>query len=370
MPATGPVPSLADFNQAYADALIGERDEDLDTREGSSYDVLGGNAALIWSRQAQRDRDLFRQNYVTTASVGLDRLVERQYGVQRILETYGSGTVILSAPAVDEYIWTGQRVEVIGGPAPIEYIITTDARSDGVTPLVMPVRASRTGPGTAIATTSNLRLQNDTEGIPVQSLVCGDGTNRERDEDYLARARKFRLDNRNGYYRKIIDACRSAGASNVVALHAGTFGPALDFGLNYVYVADANYVTPPGMITACMLALEKVRILGCDLQVLGMVQTPVTVTETVALWDDPGYFDTTALASLLINVLVDEFNARQDFWIFRKDSLGGAQMKASSAVQSVSMTTSPGEPTAGFVATLPRYSLAGGAVSIAFTGPT
>ena len=67
MPSTQPIPTLADLRRAYSDGIVGQRERRADTHDGSAYDLLGGMSAMLFSRQAQRDRDLFRANYFDSA---------------------------------------------------------------------------------------------------------------------------------------------------------------------------------------------------------------------------------------------------------------------------------------------------------------
>lgn len=375
MPATVDPPDIDAFLEAYAAGLRSEAGVSANARRGSGYDHPGGSAALLWARMAQRDRDIFRQCYTETSSgERFEAKVERKYGTTRVKSTYGAGNAILARPSAgtDGTIYAGTRIVITGsGPRPIPYAVSADTPVDAsATTVTVPVRATRIGSGTTVSTSSNLKLDDtvfDSTFAPTY-LSCADGTDEETPAACLDRARQNRLDGRVGYKKRIEQACRDAGAANVVFLDAGVFGEDDDFGVTHVYVGDAGYSTPTALLDACWLAVDEVHVSGCDVQVLGMEITPLTATVDITLWDSPGAFDQIGIKRAALAALLGEFGQRPDFWVFRLDSLAGAVIQTSTAIQGAVVTTSPGEPTASFVATLPRYVLAGTDVTITLSG--
>lgn len=389
MSAAGAPPTIATYLKASRDAIAGA-DETLDAREGSAYDLAHGGAAIIWSRQAQRDRDLFRQVYPDTSSgENLERIGQWYYATTPTPASFGPGEAIFdrtsefSGEFSEEFgggagtIWAGTRIRVLapGGDGPSRsYAVAADTPvsvSDGAVPV--PIRATVSGVGSAIEVTNPERLILDDSvfdaSFRVTHLACDDGTDSEERGLFLARARQARLDARKGYAARIVKACSDAGAAYVVALPSSTFGDALDFGLNYVYVADAGFATTAQIVTGCVLALESVRVTGCDLQVLGMTNTPVTLSATVRLWKDVGKVNVVGLRTLLTKVIADEFAGRTRFWLFRHDALAGAMQRASNDVESAVVTTTPDEPAVAFPSVLPKYTLNVNTIALTFVGP-
>lgn len=379
MPAAAPPLTLSALLTAHEQALHGLRSPTLDTHRGSGYDLVGGASALLWTRQANRDRQLFRNAYTDSATgPDLSRHVEAKYGgLPRILATRGAGTLTLARPAAalaDGTLYAGSRVEVLTATAAVPYRITVDTpvlASDLA--VAVPIEATREGAGSkATADANRLRLADtlfDATLAPV-ALVCADGTDEEPAGDYVARARLARREARVGYPDRIRKACLDAGAAEVELLSATSLGAAADKGLSYCYVADAAFQTSDALRKACTLALDAVRVAGCDLQVLGMQQVAVTATVAVTLWDEAGAFDVLDLEQAIVAALVDDFARRQAFWAFRLDALGGVVQRLSSAVQTAIVTTAPGEPAVAFPSVLPRYVLAPGGISLTITGPS
>lgn len=374
------VPSVGDFLTAASDAIGGTYGPRVSARRGGTLDLAMGPTAVLWAQEAARDRDNFRQVYAESATgPALDRIVKRRYGIDRIYDTYGTGSCLLQRPTAGggaDTIYAGSRVEVLlPGRLPAAYAVTSDVPvgpSDLI--VTLPIRATRTGQGVAVqASTGNIRLADivfDATFAPV-SLVCGDGTDLESDADYLARGRTERRDQRVGYPKAIRDACYGAGAANVVILDAGVFGDAADFGVTHLYVSDQGFASPDSLLDACAMAADAARVDGCDMFVLGMEVTPVTLDVAVTLWDSPGSFNLLGLRTAITAALLEDFNRRPDFWVFSADSLAAAVIGADpDAVQSVAITSSPSPPTPAFVPVLPRYTLRGTDCTISFAGPS
>ena len=96
MPSTIAEPTMQEFLQAFRDGVRALKDRYADVREGASYDHWAGAGAIVFSREARRDSDLWRAVYIDSAegkdlTIRLDR-----YGFERIEDTYGSGTASLA----------------------------------------------------------------------------------------------------------------------------------------------------------------------------------------------------------------------------------------------------------------------------------
>lgn len=377
MPATTPLPTLDGLLSAFSGAVRVDGGPAKNARRGAGYDAVGGPTGILWSRQALRDRDVFRQNYAETATgYRLETLVERRYGVERVAASYGTGTALFTRPAAgsDGRIYRGTRIEVLGdGPRPDVYAVSQDTYvSVTATSISVPIRPTRKGTGTAVYTTgSSIRLGDSVfdATLGVTELRCTDGTDEEKASVYLSRARRQKVDSRAGYHKRIVDACLAVGAANVVALDAGVFGEDDDFGVTHVYVSDSGYSTSDALLDACFIAVDDVHVLGCDVQVLGMEVTPLAIDATLTLWDSPGAFDQVAIRRRTLDALLAEFAGRPEFWVFRADALAGAIVAAVPEVQSASLSTDPAEPDADFVPVLPRYTLVGTDVTVTLQGP-
>lgn len=379
MPAVRQVPKTAIFLLAWEAGLRDEAGVDRNARRGGVYDLVDGPSALLWAQEAARDHDLFLAVYAEGATgEDLERIVLRHYGIQRIQDDYGTGTAILARPAATGAgtIYQGTRIEVTGaGPFPRVYAVAQDVPA-GASDLsvTVPVRASRTGTGVQVSTTDHLRVTDelfDDTFAPV-SLVCGDGTDRETDAAYLARGRANKINRKVGTLTAVRNACLAAGAANVVVLDAGVFGDALDFGVTHIYVADAGFTSPTSLIDACYVTLDAARIEGCDAQVLGMVNSPVTALSlSITLSDTPGRFDLAALSTQIVSAVLDDFNGRSDFWTWSLARVESVVFDAGgSAVRLVVAASSLVPAAPAFVPVLPRYTIEGSAIRITYLPPS
>lgn len=378
MSALSPLPTVADFLAAHAAAVRTDRGQEQNTRRGSVIDLTAGPAAMAWAMEAARDRDLFRNVYTDTAQgARLDDIVTRKYGVPRITATRGTGSAILVRPTTTTAgtIFEGTRIEVRTAitSEPSFYAVAEDTTvAIGVDAVTVPVKALRAGSGVLLTKAEYAALADTTFGtFTVQAIQCSDGRDEEKAIDYVARARRERKDLRPGYRKRFRQACLDAGAAHVVILDAGELGEAADFGVTHVYVGDSGYSTPDALLDACSDAVDAVHVAGCDVQVLPMTPSAVTVTLSVTLWGSPGNFDTPGIRQAMTSALVADFNRRTNFWLFDHDSLRGvARAAGEPAVQDIGVVTDPVEPTPAFLATLPRYTLAASDLLISFSGPT
>lgn len=377
MSATAPLPTVADFLAAHADAIRIELGAEQNTRRGGVLDLLAGPAALLWAAEVLRDRDLFRQVYTDTArGAQLEERVLRRYGVARVQATRGTGQAVLVRPtaASGGTIHEGTRIEVRRALATdlTFYAVAADIPvAAGETTIAVPIRAARPGSGTRLTSAEYAALADATfDAFTVQAIACADGTDEESPADYVARARATKKAQRPGYRRRFEDVCREAGAAHVVLLDAGELGEGADFGVTHVYVADAGYSSPAALVEACSDAVDAVHIAGNDVQVLPMVPTAVQLDLVVALWKEPGQFDLSGLRQAITATVLAHFNSRPRYYLFDHDSIRGEVHRAGGRdVQSVTAVTDPVPPAPGFVAQLPRYTLAESGITIEFTGP-
>lgn len=404
MPSAQPIPTLADLRQAFADGVVGQRERRADTHDGSSYDLLGGMSAILFSRQAQRDRDLFRANYFESAEGDdLTTRGQRIYGVTRNLDAYGVGTATIVRPnasAGQGTVPAGTRFTVYSGAGtsdPRICTVTSDVQV-GATALIatLPIRATTTGTGTAVSAIGLLVQISDSlwdTSWTVQALQTADGTVFEKAEDYRARIRNQQYASRQGYELAITAACVAVGAVNVKLYPGNWTGDGTDLGFNLCYVGDAGYNTSTALLNACSLALESVRVLGGDIQVLPMTSQSLSVNLTVSLYDDPGSFNTSDLTAAIQAAVASYFDGRRNAYSYQLDAIAGAVRAASTSVQgvvvnspasSVNVTTSlggiisvtgPNGSTVtitgipNFPAVLTRYVVVAPNVSVSFVGP-
>jgi hypothetical protein len=378
VPASEPLPTLRDLLGASAAGIVGTREPRADVRRGAVYDHFAGAGAILFTREAARDRDLFRAVYVDTAEGDdLTRLVKLRFGIDRQVSSFGTGTALLTRAATTAgagTVWAGTRILVFASaasPGSRSYAVSSDVPVDAsTTAIAVPIRAAAPGPGNAVNLSGPAVARVDDPlsdpGLRVAAIQCADGTSLEAAADLRARARATRLAARKGYAQAISDACVAQGAVHV-ALFDSNFTP-VDAGLSHCYVADAGFTTPPRLVRACTAALESYRVCGADLQVLGMQRMSVDVAATVTLRDDPGRLPSSDVA--LREALAASFEpTRFDYDL---GELTGVLAGASADVQDVAFD----QPSAGadilvggqMPPLLTRYEL--GVVSLLYVGPS
>jgi hypothetical protein len=406
MPSTDPLPTVAQLVQAAtgsasgaapSGALQGARNTYGDGRSGSMYNHPAGTAAVLFSREAQRDQDLFRDLYFDDATGwALTRYVQGRTGITRVLDAFGQGLAVLSrssASAGSNTIYQGTRIQVAGN-TPFVYQVSADTLVGG-TSATVPIVATVLGTGQALDATAGLTFLDPTYDPlwePV-SLRCSDGTGFESAADYRARVRATQVNSRKGYIPFLVQACQDAGAAFVVPF-ASNFGLTdTDFtddaGLNAIYVADANYQFSPALINACTIALESSRVLGADLWVGGIVQTPVELVALVSLRDNPGKLPIVNIRRSCTQALLGYFASTTSGYTFKRMALGGAMSGSTPFVQTVNWVdltggsysnvgvyiqgqlapTDPVLASGSFPANLPRYTLAPNDISLIFIPP-
>jgi hypothetical protein len=384
MPSSKPLPTITDHLKAARGALTSQRDVFGDVRPGSLYDHATGPTAVLLSREASRDRDLFADTYFSNASSdALTGLIQGRYGIARILDAPGLGTsrfARTSAAAGGGKLLRGTRVAVSGSP-PMVYQIaqdTTVLAADVVADV--PIKSTVVGVGSAVKAYGGLQLLDPTYDplwLPI-TLECGDGTNFEEASVYRARALTTRLNARNGYVTQMTSVCSAQGATNVV-IFVSSFGLATDdfvddYGINALYVADNNIQTAASLITNCRVALESARVLGADLWVGGIAQSPLYLTAVVSLIDSPGKLNTVSIARACITALLGQFAGPGAGYTYKLDSLSASIVSADPTVQQVVLWVQPttdSQPInpAKFPATLTRYTLSPQNIFLTFQGP-
>ena len=125
------------------------------------------------------------------------------------------------------------------------------------------------------------------------------------------------------------------------------------------------------------IRLEQTRVLGDNLQVRPLAISDRTIQADVNLWDSPARVNTTALRTLLVGSLIGYFDGTTSGFSYDRDSMAGAMMKVSPAVQFVTFTLPSSDAgvlstTNGklnFPATLPRYRVRDQDITLRFLPP-
>jgi|GEM_PF-3458562 hypothetical protein len=343
MPAQTPLPTIAQFVKAAGDALHGEIDPNLDARSGSIYNDIAGPMAVLLSREADRDADLFKNIYFASA-VG-DALTAKglaMFHVPRYLSTYGQGACSFkrsSAVAGNGTLLQGTRIQV-NNATPTVYHISTDTLVIGTSAANVPIQATVLGTGQAVTGASSLTLLDpcyDPLWAPV-SLTCADGTDFEPAADYRARCLSTTLNARNGYLPEMMQVCQNAGAANVVGfpsyygLAQGDFID--DFGLNAIYIGDASYSSPPSLVNACAVALDGARMGGADLWVGGFNNLPLTINALVRLRDTPSKCPLVSIRRAICQALLGYFGPSDAGFTWKARGLSASMTASSSYIQS------------------------------------
>lgn len=379
-----PEPTIEEFISAGTKAIEGKKDNLADTRRGSTYEHPLGAAALLWSREAQADTDLFKATRFDTAEDdNLTDYVKEHFDIDRILDTYGQGQILVTRPTAAAgagTFWQGTHIIVASSASePIFYEVSVDTPvTAGALGAYVPIRATVFGPGVAISTNAaKFNDPNWDSTWQIISLNCVDGTLFEPASVFRARVRDELQTRRRGYVPEITIACQAAGAANVVCFPSyRSFPDSPDFGLNVCYVGDASFTTGSALIKACKLTLENFRVAGDNLQVLPMTPASVTVSVTVYLWDAPTRFNLIALDRIVRAAAMTYINGSTGGgFYYSRDALAGAIRNSAPAIQdvvvilpTVDATIMSGNP-ANFPDILSRYSLKINDISIDFQPP-
>lgn len=344
MPAIIAEPSVEELLAAY-DAGVVQKDRHADLRDGSVLRHFGGAAAILWSRLARRDTDLWQAIYFASAEGNdLTRLFDLRYGFPRIEDTYGTGFAQLSRPTAAAgagVIRKGTRLLVPGtaqsGGNARRYVLSADA-AVGATAVTVraDVRADAVGAGTAIQT-SKARLDDPIfdPSFAVDHLECGDGTSFESAADTRARFLATRRDARVGFVESIVAACKTVGADNALLFPSDYAGDDQDAGLNMAYVGDSGFTSTPTLVRRVQRELERWRVLGDNLQVRQLGRTDLVIRAKVYLWDSPARVNVRELDAALKGAIRGYFDGRTSGFSYDREALAGAMMRASTAIQFV-----------------------------------
>lgn len=368
--ATPDEPTIQEMLKAGQIAIQGAADKNADFVRGSDYESLLGPCAIIWTREAQRDTDLFRAvNFNTADGKVLTDLALARYSKVRVMDSHGSGLAYINriSGGIPETIWKGTRILLTGANSRV-YRVTADTPAlTSDTMVVLPIEAEDIGPGTAVVfgmdATGRARLY-DTLKDPswyVSGLDCGDGTLFEQAEAFRARIRRERIADRVGQSASIIAACKAAGADNVVVFRSDYAGDDFDYGLNVCYVGNSGYTGTPTLVKACDLALRSVRVAGDSMQVLPMVPGTVAVVADVYLNDSPGKFDLTRLTNIHTAAINQYLNGPSGVFAYSIAGIRGAIIRNTPEVRNVDITPPSADatvvvgPNKNFPAALTRY---------------
>jgi hypothetical protein len=387
MPSTEPLPTIRELLDAFGHGVVAEKERRADVRRGSVHDHWAGVGAILFSREAQRDKDCFHANYLDTADGrDLTRIARQRFEVDRVVDTYGIGHAILAretAAAGGGTIWKGTRVLLAptGGASQARTYVALDdvVVSPAALDVRVPVRAEKKGTGYAVSIAAEGAARVDDPlwdpSWRVVSLQCGDGTDFEKAAALRARARMAPINARKGYAAAIIRACNEQGAANVALFASNYGGDDQDWGLNVCYVSEEGFVTSERLIRACTAALERHRVCGADLMVLPMRREALKVVATVTLWDDPGQFGIDGIDSALKAALVAEFDGAEKGYEYSQQALVGVLLRASEAVQGADIGVPTGNVRVlsgtppNFPAVLTRYTLDARDISLTYRGP-
>lgn len=386
MPSAFAEPTVAELVEAFGDGIRAQRDRYVDAREGAIYQHWGGVAAILWSRNAQRDTDLWRAIYIDSAEGrDLTNLLESRYGFERTEDDYGVGKASLrrsSVVAGGGTIWRGTRICVFGPTVtPKFYVVQQDAPvlSTATTATVL-VRAATTGPGTAINVGAGAARVEDPlwdTTWNVESLTCGDGTAFESAPAARARFRDARRAARPGFPEAIVQACKDNGAANAVIFPSNYAGDDEDNGLNMAYVGDAGFTGTDRLVRKVAIALESWRVLGDQLQVRPLTRSNVVFKASVHLWDSPTRVNQDDVRKRIAKSVFTYFDSQTTGFGYDLDALAGVMMKASPEVQIAAVDTPFANADVvsmvggrlNFPSTLPRYFLSPNDITIELLPP-
>ncbi len=397
MPSVDNLPGVPEFLRAFRGELSA-RDGYADTHTGANYDIWGGVAAVLFSREVRRTRDIFRANYFDYArGADLNEIIAERFRDSRRSDGPGSGTAIItrsSAASGAGTIWQGTRVEAAIPNGAIRTYLVTSNVSVGATDTAIWVPVTSVDVGTTATVDAApsggmmLRFADPLwdNSWSIQRLICAPGDVGESEEEAKARIRQHRLDSRVGYPKYIVQACKDAGASNVVLFGSDfldtppSSSPIIgslssgygDVGLNRVFVGDTGYASNHSLLVKCRRAIASSAVLGTATHVWGMTPVSFTCSVTAQLWDDPGNFDQDGVKAEIANAIANYFSSSANAYYFRYVAIQGAVMRSVRAVQTLSFTSGPAEPnllTFLNTAALSHYTAVTGDIRITLTGP-
>ncbi len=359
-----PEPKITELIDTAAKAVIGQGDKNADFTRGSDFESILGPTAVIWTREDRRDADLFNATKFHTAKGDdLTFLVKQRYGIDRYLDTNGTGRASLVRPTGGSSgtIWAGTRFTNYGGN-PRSYRSTSDVLvTSGIVNVNVPIEALVPGPGVVVDTTEGIRIDDSIfdPTFTISTLKCSDGSTYESAGSLIARVRKTRLDSRVGQVKAIEDACKAVGASNVQVFRSNYGGDVNDHGLNFVYVGDLGFQGSPDLLKACFLALRSVRVLGDHMQVLPMARVVLNPIIDVYLATAPAFNDIERLYNIHREAVIEYLGGTTGGLSFTKIGILSALARTTPEVQHVNIVNPSEDVTilvdGHFPAVLNRY---------------
>lgn len=365
------LPTISELLDAFAVGAQSKH-ENADVHRGAIYDVGAGMGALVWSRVAARDREVFRGIYLDGCQKdALDYRIARLHGPGRIQPTRGSGVAIVKydylhggAGSQTGTILKGTRLSVSIGSTCNYYRVASDVElsdwfwdnsiqvdANGFVWLRLPIEADSIGSGVAIDTTSTIaairwedELYNLTTSLwVVDSIKCSDGTDGETDVEYLARYRSWKKSRKPGYSDAISRAMFAAGASKV-ALFESDFVDGEDFGINRIFVGDSGYTASTALLNACRLALDSVVPFGNTTTVGSMILTPIEVTVQLNMMRAASRYSPDWVLPSAQKAVRRALSGSQSAYVFRQDSLRAELSQAFPELQSIDFASpTPGD---------------------------
>lgn len=375
MPSSRSLPTIGEVLDAARKRMAGD-EENANVRTGAMHDRGVGGAAILWTREAARDRDMFRAIHFDSATGdGLTNLAIR-YGVPRVLDTYGVGTAVMrraSVAAGAGTIWAGTQIGLTspsGGQS--VYVVASDTPVGAtVDRLPVPIQATVKGAAGAIELTTGASLLDATfdAALFVESIQCDSGLDLEQPDAYRARARTELRARRVGYTPRMLDALRAAGATKAILLPADYSGVASDAGISVCYVGDDGFNGSSSLVIACKLALESVRVLGCDLLVLPMSAGLATVAANLTLWDSAYLARKTEIDARARAAVARYFADPTNGFAYKRDAIAGAVTSECPEVMEASITSPGVDATlsaSAWPATLTIYRVLSSSVQLTF----
>jgi hypothetical protein len=246
-------------------------------------------------------------------------------------------------------VWAGTRIAVAAiGQTPRFYRVATDTPVTAVDIAVnIAVESEEVGPHTDIDSTllntARLWVEDPLWDVwLVHSLTCSGGTYRETDTEYRARWREGRIARRPGYRAMIAAALADEGAA-YVSLFDSNYMAGTDDGICRIFVANEHWQSPKDLVDRCMVALEAVRVAGCDTQVLGINRIEASFDIAATLWKDPSNYNVDAVKDAIVNGIMLYFSGHENTFVFQRVGLVGAMLQSCKQVQHVAF----GETVAG-----------------------
>jgi len=205
------------------------------------------------------------------------------------------------------------------------------------------VEAQDVGPDTAIDSSKLVSTRMWVEDPlwdvwQVQSLQCEGGTFRETDAEYRARWRQGRTERRPGYRAMIAATLADQGAAHV-SIFDSNYMDGTDDGICRIFVADEQWESPKALVDRCMLALDSVRVAGCDTQVLGVERIEASFDIVATLWKDPSNYNIDAVKNAIVNGVMLYFSGHENAFVFRRVGLVGAILQSFPQIQDVTFGT-------------------------------